>query len=45
VFIGTKMLVVDWIKIPVFISLAVVAALIGAAMLLSLWIPPRPKSA
>ena len=41
IFIGGKMLLLDVVKIPVALSLGVVAALIGAAMLLSLWIPPR----
>ena len=43
VFIGSKMLIVDWVKIPVFLSLGVVAALIAMAMLASLWIAPKPK--
>ena len=43
VFIGTKMLIVDVFKIPVFISLGVVAALITGAMVASLLIPPRKK--
>ena len=44
VFIGTKMLIVDVYKIPVAVSLGVVAATIGTAMVLSLWIKPRaPK--
>lgn len=45
VFIGAKMLIVDWVKIPVFLSLGVVATLIATAMLASLWIAPRPKTA
>ena len=44
VFIGAKMLIVDWVKIPVFLSLGVVASLIAIAMLASLWIAPRPKT-
>lgn len=36
VFIGTKMLIMEWIKIPVGIALSVVAALIVGSMLLSL---------
>ena len=43
VFIGAKMLLVDFVKIPVFLSLGVVAALIAGAMLLSLLIAPKPK--
>ena len=45
VFIGAKMLIVDWVKIPVFLALGIVAALIATAMLASLWIPPKPKPA
>ena len=44
VFIGTKMLIVDLVKIPVFLSLAVVAALISGAMLASVLLPPRAKA-
>jgi tellurite resistance protein TerC len=41
VFIGTKMLIVELYKIPVGVSLMVVAALIASAMVLSLWIKPK----
>jgi tellurite resistance protein TerC len=41
VFVGGKMLVADWFKLPVLVSLSVVVALIGGAMLASLWLPPR----
>jgi tellurite resistance protein TerC len=36
VFVGVKMLIVDWYKIPVAISLAVVVTLLGTSILLSL---------
>ncbi|MEO7344952.1 MAG: TerC family protein [Methylotenera sp.] len=36
IFVGAKMLIVDWFKIPVAISLAVVVAVLGTSMLLSL---------
>jgi tellurite resistance protein TerC len=36
VFVGTKMLIVEWYKIPVAISLAVVVTLLGISILLSL---------
>jgi tellurite resistance protein TerC len=36
VFIGAKMLLVDVVKIPVLVSLTVVALLIGGAVVLSL---------
>ena len=35
-FVGTKMLIVDWYKIPVAMSLAVVITLLGTSILLSL---------
>ncbi len=41
IFIGGKMLLVEVWKIPIFVSLAVVAITIGASMALSLWLPPR----
>ena len=42
IFIGTKMLIVDVYKIPVAISLGVVAAIIGTTVVLSL-LRPRPE--
>jgi tellurite resistance protein TerC len=36
VFVGTKMLIVDWFKVPVTISLAVVVTLLGTSIILSL---------
>lgn len=35
-FIGTKMLIVPWIKIPIAVALGVVAAIIATSMILSL---------
>lgn len=35
-FVGTKMLIVEWFKIPVIVSLAVVIAVLGISILLSL---------
>lgn len=35
-FVGIKMLIVDWFKIPVVVSLAVVVAVLGTSILLSL---------
>ena len=37
VFIGTKMLIVDWVKIPVLVSLSVVATILLFSVLASLW--------
>ena len=42
-FIGAKMLLVDVVKIPVALSLAVTAAVLAATMLLSLRIPASGK--
>ena len=36
VFIGTKMMLIDLVKIPVGLSLAIVAAIIGVSVWLSL---------
>jgi len=36
IFVGSKMLIVDWFKIPVAVSLGVVVAVLGTSMLLSL---------
>ena len=41
VFIGTKMLLIDFYKIPVVVSLGVVAATLAVSMLLSLVIKPK----
>ena len=45
VFIGTKMLIVDFYKIPVFWSLGVVGVILLASVLLSLAWKPAPKAA
>lgn len=37
VFIGTKMLIIDWYKIPIGIALGVTAALIAGSIVASLW--------
>jgi len=37
IFIGIKMIVVDWIKIPVLLSLGVVSLLLAVSILASLW--------
>lgn len=37
VFVGSKMLIVEWIKIPVGVSLAVVVSILAAAVAASLW--------
>ncbi|HZX81190.1 MAG TPA: TerC family protein, partial [Lysobacter sp.] len=45
IFIGAKMLAVDVLKIPVLVSLGVVAAIIGATVVLSLLRPQRSTHA
>ncbi|HKE48916.1 MAG TPA: TerC family protein [Rhodanobacteraceae bacterium] len=42
-FVGTKMLIADVWKIPIGIALGVVAVMIAASMLASLWIRPRAE--
>lgn len=44
VFVGIKMLIVDFYKIPVFTSLGVVAAILLAAILLSWFTKPKLES-
>lgn len=44
-FIGAKMLVAGFFKIPIGIALGVVAVLIGTSMLASLWVKPRSRMA
>ncbi|MBW7902630.1 MAG: TerC family protein [Rhodocyclaceae bacterium] len=44
IFIGTKMLIVEWYKIPVFLSLGVVAAILAVSMAAS-WLIPEKKGA
>ncbi|MBV9497261.1 MAG: TerC family protein [Acidobacteria bacterium] len=41
-FVGTKMLIVDIYKIPIVVSLVVIAGLLGGAVVLSLLIKPKP---
>lgn len=41
IFIGTKMLIVEWFKIPVFLSLGVVAAILVSAAAASWLIPEK----
>jgi tellurite resistance protein TerC len=45
IFIGTKMLLLDVYKIPVWASLGVVITVLTASMILSLKIPPRSAAA
>ena len=43
-FVGAKMLLMDFYKIPIGVSLAVIAALIGGAVALSLLFPQKENS-
>jgi tellurite resistance protein TerC len=43
IFVGTKMLIVEWFKIPVAVSLGVVVAVLGTSMLLSLLATRKAK--
>lgn len=43
IFIGTKMLIVDWFKIPVLVSLAVVAVILAISVFASLWYSARKR--
>jgi tellurite resistance protein TerC len=45
VFIGTKMLLIDLVKIPVWLSLGTVGLILATAMLLSLRFPPPVAAA
>jgi tellurite resistance protein TerC len=45
VFVGAKMALVDFVKIPALVSLATVAALLGGAMVASWWVARRRSSA
>ena len=44
VFVGTKMLIVDWVKIPVGISLGVVGVILAVAVIASLLTKPKQVS-
>jgi tellurite resistance protein TerC len=40
-FVGTKMLIVDWVKIPIAVSLGVILTALTASIVASLLIPPK----
>jgi tellurite resistance protein TerC len=40
-FVGAKMLLIDFVKLPIAVSLGIVAALIATGVVVSLAIPPR----
>jgi tellurite resistance protein TerC len=41
VFVGVKMLIVDWIKVPVFMSLGIVGSILAISIIASLLIHPK----
>ena len=43
-FVGIKMLIVDWVHVPTMISLAVIAVIVAGSVILSL-VLTKPKSA
>ncbi len=43
VFVGTKMLIVDWYKIPVFVSLGIVGLILAVSVLASWFTKPREE--
>jgi tellurite resistance protein TerC len=45
VFVGAKLMLIDFVKIPALISLAVVLALLASAMLASWWVARRRRPA
>ncbi|HYC00915.1 MAG TPA: TerC family protein [Candidatus Limnocylindrales bacterium] len=43
IFVGAKMLLMDVYKIPIGVSLAAIAGILGASVLVSLWKPPSAR--
>ncbi len=41
IFVGTKMLVVHWFKVPAFLSLGVVCGILATSVVISMMWPPR----
>jgi tellurite resistance protein TerC len=44
IFVGTKMLIVDWFKVPVAVSLGIIISVLGTSILLSLTATRHQKS-
>ena len=40
-FVGTKMLIVDWVHVPIVVSLGVIITALAASIIASLLIPPK----
>ena len=45
VFVGCKMVATKWLHLPVAVSLSVIGGILLGAILLSLWLPPKPAKA
>ena len=45
VFVGAKMTLIDFVKLPALVSLAIVLSLLSASMLASWWVARRPSPA
>jgi tellurite resistance protein TerC len=43
VFVGVKMVISDWVKIPVLVSLGVIVFLVGGSIAASLLSTKRPR--
>lgn len=44
IFVGAKMLLMDVYKLPILVSLGVIAAILGLSVLFSLWKPPAQRT-
>lgn len=42
-FVGVKMMIVDWVKVPIWVSLSVIVVILGASVLFSIWMPRAEK--
>ncbi len=44
-FVGVKMLITEWVKIPILVSLGVIAGVLGVAIAASIWVVRRERAA
>lgn len=42
-FVGVKMMVAEWVHVPIWVSLSAIVVILGASVLASLWLPGRAK--
>jgi tellurite resistance protein TerC len=42
-FVGIKMMIVDWVKVPIWVSLSVIVVILAASVLFSIWMPRAGK--